>query len=117
MTLVEFRPLSGIFSVIEDVEAAEAAEAAESAEAAEAAEVKQDEDAKTTYEEPLAIPSPTPLNSTLSEEVEGFEPPAPIVVTNVEVELFEPETEVTVKLFRAIKRARTANKWYLRCTY
>ena len=108
MTLVEFWPLSGISSVIE---------AAEAAEVTEAAEAKQVEDAKTTNEEPLAIPSPTPLNPTLSEEVEGFEPPAPIVVTKVEVELFEPETEVTVKLFRAIKRARTANKWTLRCTY
>ena len=90
MTLVEFWPLSGIFSVIE-VDAADATEAAEFTEATEAAEA--------------------------AEEVEGFEPPAPIVVTKVEVELFEPETEVTVKLFRAIKRARTANKWTLRCTY
>ena len=99
MTLVEFWQLSGIYSVIE------------------AAEAEEVEDAKTTSEEPLATPSSTPSNPTLSEEVEGFEPPSPIVVTNVEAELFEPETEVTVKLFRAIKRARTANKWYLRCTY
>ena len=103
MTLVEFWPLSEISSVIEAVEATEA---------------KQVEDAKTTSEEPLAIHgSPWAIPSPTSEEVEGFEPPTPIVVTNVEAELFEPETEVTVKLFRAIKRARTANKWSLRCTY
>ena len=94
MTLVEFWPLSRIFSVIEAVDAADATEAADAAEFTEATEAAE-----------------------AAEEVEGFEPPAPIVVTKVEVELFEPETEVTVKLFRAIKRARTANKWTLRCTY
>ena len=50
MTLVEFWPLSGISSVIETVEAEEV------------------EDAKTTSEEPLAIPSPTPSNRFLESQ-------------------------------------------------
>ena len=101
LTWVElFRPLSGILSVIEAVTEAEGVEGAE-----------------TPGEGPLATP-PDPDPDTLSEDVEacpGFEPPAPVVVPDVDAELFEPETGFTDKLFRAIKRARTANKWSLRC--
>ena len=101
LTWVElFRPLSGILSVIEAVTEAEGVEGAE-----------------TPGEGPLATPPDDP--DTLSEDVEapGFEPPAPVVVSDVDAELLEPETGLTDKLFRAIKRARTANKWSLRCTY
>ena len=104
LTWVElFRPLSGILSVIEAVTEAEGVEGAE-----------------TPGEGPLATPPPDPDPDTLSEDVEacpGFEPPAPVVVPDVDAELFEPETGFTDKLFRAIKRARTANKWSLLCTY
>ena len=102
LTWVElFRPLSGILSVIEAVTEAEGVEGAE----------------ETPGEGPLATPPDDP--DTLSEDVEapGFEPPAPVVVPDVDAELLEPETELTDKLFRAIKRARTANKWSLLCTY
>ena len=103
LTWVElFRPLSGILSVIEAVTEAEGVEGAE-----------------TPGEGPLATPPDDP--DTLSEDVEaccpGFEPPAPVVVPDVDAELFEPETGLTDKLFRAIKRALTANKWSLLCTY
>ena len=103
LTWVElFRPLSGILSVIEAVTEAEGVEGAE----------------ETPGEGPLATPPDDP--DTLSEDVEacpGFEPPAPVVVPDVDAELLEPETGLTDKLFRAIKRARTANKWSLLCTY
>jgi hypothetical protein len=103
LTWVElFRPLSGILSVIEAVTEAEGVEGAD-----------------TPGEGPLATPPPDDPD-TLSEDVEacpGFEPPAPVVVPDVDAELLEPETGLTDKLFRAIKRARTANKWSLLCTY
>jgi len=102
LTWVElFRPLSGILSVIEAVTEAEGVEGAE-----------------FPGEGPLATPPDDP--DILSEDVEacpGFEPPAPVVVPDVDAELLEPETGLTDKLFRAIKRARTANKWSLLCTY
>ena len=102
LTWVElFRPLSGILSVIEAVTEAEGL-------------------AETPGEGPLATPPPDPDPDTLSEDVEacpGFEPPAPVVVPDVDAELLEPETGLTDKLFRAIKRALTANKWSLLCTY
>ena len=58
MTLVEFWPLSGISSVIETVEAEEV------------------EDAKTTSEEPLAIPSPTPSNRFLESQKNTLKRPS-----------------------------------------
>ena len=97
LTWVEFLPLSGILSVIE---------------AAEAVGVEVD-DPETPGEGPLATLAP-PV--TLSEDGVGFEPPAPLVVPDVDAELFETETELTDKLLRAIKRARTARRWSLRCT-